>query len=103
MNALSVCQPFASLIISGEKRVENRRWSTSYRGPLLIHAGKSRKWLGGWDGERMPDPMPFGAQGLFYVPDDLVRDAIARAELCVHSQSPIPHPRPLPGRHGPAL
>ena len=38
--ALTIRQPFASLIISAIKRVENRGWSTSYRGPLLIHAGK---------------------------------------------------------------
>lgn len=28
-----------------EKRVENREWPTRYRGPLAIHAGKSRAWL----------------------------------------------------------
>ena len=42
MYALSVQQPWASLIISGIKPVENRTWKPSYRGPLLIHAGK--KW-----------------------------------------------------------
>jgi activating signal cointegrator 1 len=31
--------------LRGEKRVENRKWPTSHRGPLLIHAGKSREWL----------------------------------------------------------
>lgn len=45
MKALTVCQPYASLIARGKKRVENRTWSTSYRGHLYIHAGKSRKWL----------------------------------------------------------
>ena len=29
----------------GKKLVENRTWDTAYRGPLAIHAGKSRKWL----------------------------------------------------------
>jgi hypothetical protein len=43
--ALTVCQPYAHLIARGEKRVENRKWPTDYRGPLLIHAGKSREWL----------------------------------------------------------
>jgi hypothetical protein len=33
------------MIASGEKRIENRTWPTSYRGPLAIHAGKSREWL----------------------------------------------------------
>lgn len=47
MKALTICQPYAELIARGEKRVENREWSTNYRGPLLIHAGKSRSWLDG--------------------------------------------------------
>lgn len=42
---LTVRQPFASLIIGGHKDVENRRWQTSYRGPLLIHAGLARESL----------------------------------------------------------
>lgn len=45
MKALTVCQPYAELIVRGEKRVENRAWPTRYTGPLLIHAGKSRDWL----------------------------------------------------------
>jgi hypothetical protein len=39
MKTLSVRQPWASLIVSGAKDCENRSWATSYRGPLLIHAG----------------------------------------------------------------
>ena len=34
--ALSVKQPWASLIASGEKTIETRTWPTSYRGELLI-------------------------------------------------------------------
>lgn len=45
MKALTICQPYAELIARGEKRVENRTWPTRYRGPLYIHAGKSRQWL----------------------------------------------------------
>lgn len=45
MKALTICQPYAHLIALGRKRVENRTWPTRYRGPLLIHAGKSRSWL----------------------------------------------------------
>lgn len=47
MKALTICQPYAELIARGEKRVENREWPTRYRGPLYIHAGKSREWLNG--------------------------------------------------------
>lgn len=45
MKALTICQPYAHLIATGEKWVENRTWQTSHRGSLVIHAGKSRKWL----------------------------------------------------------
>lgn len=45
MKALTICQPYATLIILGRKLVENRTWPTNYRGPLLIHAGKSKKYL----------------------------------------------------------
>jgi hypothetical protein len=45
VKALTICQPYAELIAIGAKKVENRVWPTSYRGPLMIHAGKSRTWL----------------------------------------------------------
>ena len=47
MKALTICQPYAELIARGEKVIENRtRWPWTYRrGPLLIHAGKSREWF----------------------------------------------------------
>lgn len=40
MRALSIRQPWAWLIVNGYKPVENRDWSLSWRGPLLIHAAK---------------------------------------------------------------
>ena len=43
MKALSVRQPWASLIASGQKTIELRRWRTSYRGPLLIYASASKQ------------------------------------------------------------
>lgn len=68
IRAITVCQPYASLIIGWEgmaesvrKLVENRTWPCRLPMPfpLLIHAGKSRKWLATWDGP-VPDDMPFG-------------------------------------------
>ena len=38
MKALTLTQPWASLVASGAKRIETRSWRTSYRGPLAIHA-----------------------------------------------------------------
>lgn len=36
MKALTVKQPWASLIASGQKTIETRTWATNYRGDLLI-------------------------------------------------------------------
>lgn len=38
MKALSLWQPWATLIALGVKRFETRHWSTRYRGPIAIHA-----------------------------------------------------------------
>jgi len=42
LKAISIRQPFAWLVVNGWKDIENRRWSTKVRGPLLIHAGSAR-------------------------------------------------------------
>lgn len=69
MKALTICQPYPFLILASadelppdveQKRVENRTWEMLYRGPLLIHAGKSKKYLKGWDTTKFP-PLDFGA------------------------------------------
>lgn len=40
MKALSLTQPWASLVQVKSKRCETRSWYTNYRGPLVIHASK---------------------------------------------------------------
>jgi ASCH domain len=40
MRALSIKQPWSHAILRHGKDVENRSWSTNYRGPMLIHASK---------------------------------------------------------------
>lgn len=60
MKALTICQPYAEMIVRGDKRVENRTWPTKYRGPLYIHAGKNKQWLDDGDLENFPN-MAFGA------------------------------------------
>ena len=47
MKTLTISQPFASLIATGDKWVENRTWKTDYRGPLAIHAGRGTQYLTG--------------------------------------------------------
>jgi hypothetical protein len=41
VRALSVRQPWATLIVDGVKTVENRTWDTTHRGPLAIHAART--------------------------------------------------------------
>lgn len=41
MKAITIKQPYASLIANGYKEYEFRTWKTKYRGEVLIHAGKS--------------------------------------------------------------
>ncbi len=80
MKALTVCQPYAEMLARGPevKPVENRTWPTSYRGVLLIHAGKSRSWMD-YEDERMYPGMVFGA---------IV--ASSRLAACLHIDKPWP-------------
>lgn len=42
MKALSIKQPWASLIAHGIKDIENRTWKTNYRGRIYIHASAKK-------------------------------------------------------------
>jgi ASCH domain len=64
MKVLTISQPWAWAILVAGKDVENRGWRTSYRGPLAIHAGKTREKS--WKFPR----------GTLKPPEDLVRGAI---------------------------
>lgn len=43
--AVTLHQPYASLIALGAKQYETRSWSTDYRGTMVIHAGKALEIL----------------------------------------------------------
>lgn len=43
MKAISVKQPWASMIAQGVKSIETRTWATRHRGPLLIVASSQPK------------------------------------------------------------
>lgn len=49
MKAITIWQPYASLIMIGAKQFETRSWSTDYRGPVVVHAAKR------WDEDRHAD------------------------------------------------
>lgn len=67
MKALTLTQPWASLVALGWKTVETRGWSTAHRGALAIHAARgfplparrfaeTERALG-----RIPERLPLGA------------------------------------------
>jgi ASCH domain-containing protein len=58
--ALSVKQPWATLLVHGLKTIEVRRWPTARRGRILIHAA------------RIPDARP---EAWRHVPPELVENA----------------------------
>lgn len=47
MKAITLTQPWATLVAIGAKRIETRSWQTAYRGPLAIHAAKGLGSVGG--------------------------------------------------------
>jgi hypothetical protein len=53
MKALSLLQPWASLVVMGLKTIETRSWSTNFRGELLIHASNGKA------GEILANDFPF--------------------------------------------
>ena len=61
MRAITLHQPWASLIAVGAKRIETRSWATKHRGPLAIHAGKKNvtKDLSFVIGAKIQNALPF--------------------------------------------
>lgn len=50
MKALTLTQPWATLIAIGAKRIETRSWGTDYHGQIAIHAAKGLGPVGGMRG-----------------------------------------------------
>jgi hypothetical protein len=89
MKALSVCQPWAWAIVHGIKTVENRSRRTRHRGPLMIHASRSRRYLGDDYSELLPglppvEQLSFGALvGVVEVVDCLLLAEVEHDPLAV--------------------
>lgn len=50
MKAITLTQPWATLVAIGAKQIETRSWATRYRGPLAIHAAAGLGPVGGKSG-----------------------------------------------------
>ena len=55
MKAITILQPWASLIACGAKKIETRGWATKYRGPIAIHAGKNWPKIVTYKTQRLPE------------------------------------------------
>ena len=110
--ALSIRQPWASLILLAGKDIENRKWETRVRGPILIHAAKGmtrREYLDAMDFADANGTCRIGHLFDSFFPDNLPRGGIigsVNLTDCVYqSDSPwfqgpygfvLCDPRPLP-------
>jgi hypothetical protein len=110
--ALTIRQPYASLIIAGVKDVENRTWMTSHRGPLVIHAGRNVDRRGpqaaqAWEavenlGLDVPTGVVLGVVELI----DVIEGVNSVWAIPNHwhwvlgHPRPLAHPLPMPGRLG---
>jgi hypothetical protein len=69
--ALSLSQPWAELVVSGQKVIETRKWRTSFRGHFFIHAAKKVDVLSmddmGFDDALLPTGALVGSADLLAV------------------------------------
>lgn len=112
--ALSVRQPWASMIVWGLKTVEVRSWVTDYRGPVFVHAAKARDdyAIQRFELGDLPSGCLIGTVELVDVElfDSSSWDRIADAHLQIgpfrpglyawHLANPKPLPKPVPYRGG---
>jgi hypothetical protein len=127
MRALTIQQPWAWAIASGQKPVENRTWRTSYLGRIAIHAGRDTHRLsimrrliaqgrdgcaGAWrrSGLELPaeSELPFGAivatavlvacERVEELPAELRGHAFAEGPWCWRLEDVRPLETPIPCR-----
>jgi activating signal cointegrator 1 len=59
MKAITLHQPWATLVAIRAKQIETRSWNTQYRGKLAIHAGKNTKYVNMKSRDYLCDEEPF--------------------------------------------
>lgn len=88
MKVISLAQPFASLCFIKNpetglilKSIETRSWNTKHRGPLLIHASKSKKYL------KLCGQNPF----ISYLPAELCYDHKSGKDIIIPKPESLPY------------
>lgn len=105
MKAITIHQPWATLIAIGAKRYETRGWSCDdYRGPVAIHAGKNMESLGLFHtepffsalqnagGYEMPEDLPLGAIVCVATLEECLSTNKLRLPVVPFGMEPIPEP-----------
>lgn len=75
MLALTLREPWASAVVFAGKDVENRTWTTPYRGDFALHAGKSVDPLADDVGEALRERVTRGCVVALVSLHDVVRDS----------------------------
>lgn len=111
MKALSIRQPWAWLITTGQKDIENRSWPTKLRGTFLIHTGRKfdssgYDWVISKMGLAMPPPSEFRLGGIVGMAE--ITDCVTEHDalwfsgpygFVLKNAKPLPFV-PLPGKLG---
>ena len=88
MKCLSLKQPWAWAIFHG-KDIENRVWSTKFRGELLVHASKSYDLEGyEWIKKNFPALFPLLYREVYDLPRGCIIGKVTMTGCVIHSSSP---------------
>jgi hypothetical protein len=105
--ALSMKQPWAFAVLHLGKSVENRKWRSSFRGRVVIHASRTTD-DDGMDyiraaGFALPTRLPTGA----YIGEVTISDCVPQSECrspwafgpwCYLLEEPVSYAEPIPAR-----
>jgi hypothetical protein len=97
MMSLTVKQPYAAMILHGDKTEEVRTWRTSYRGPLLITASAkpADAWIRHEDGT--VETLPSGCMICVVDLQDIVLSKTGKLLWILANPRPVEH-KPVRGQ-----
>ncbi len=104
MKAISIQQPWAWAIIHAGKDIENRSWSTSYRGDIVVHATRMQEAWKLPPGVRVPEPHELVLRSVIGIVEiaDVVSQSGSRwftgpVGFVLRNPRPLRQPIPCPG------